>query len=258
MQRLGCRLSSGAITDDMCSVLALSWEPLVVDAEELQPIFIAACEDAGIAPTDVLVFPFAGKPASGLFDASFIAPGEVVFGQEVAHLESRQRGVINDDLTKPRLTLRVDPEPPVVAGKLRHELEHVRQWQHVPDGRRLFVMYDAVLNFTGDFVGEDRRASAVLYNIIPFESDANAAAQAFTERVFGSGVGDPYRDGEYAVLFRAPDHPADVTNVATAQRCARGARPGSHRELSEVPARRRGRVVRRAHRDRRRVGTAPP
>jgi peroxiredoxin len=82
----------------------------------------------------------------------------------------------NEHLDEHRILVHTGPDEPIVAAQLRHELEHILQWRSVPAGHSLLMLYDAVLVSLDAFVGEDRRGSAVLYNVIPFGHEGSRAA----------------------------------------------------------------------------------
>ena len=180
---------------------------------------------AGLGQTEVRVYPYEGMPSPGVPTAAFFAPGAVVMGEEARPLSSSQQSDANERLDKPRILVHVAPEEPVVAAKLRHELEHVVQWLSATDGRKMFILYDAVVAALEAFVGEDRRGSAVLYNVVPFEADANAAAYAFACESFSASEVKRFATGEHGVLFRpGPWHP-DVITVAGRSVCATSLAP---------------------------------
>jgi hypothetical protein len=180
---------------------------------------------AGLANTEVGVYPYEGMPPPGVPSAAFFAPGAVVMGEEARPLSPSQHRDANEQFDKPRILVHVAPEEPVVAAKLRHELEHVVQWLTATDGRKMFILYDAVVAALEAFVGEDRRGSAVLYNVVPFEADANAAAYAFACESLSASEVRRFATGDHGVLFRpGPWHP-DVTTVAERSVCAASLAP---------------------------------
>jgi len=171
------------------------------------------------------VYPYEGMPAPGVPTAAFFAPGAVVMGKEAHSLSSSQQNDANEQLDQPRILVHVAPEEPFVAAKLRHELEHVVQWVSATDGRKLFTVYDAVVAALEAFVGADRRGSAVLYNVVPFEADANAAAYAFACESLSASEVERLVAGEHGVLFRPATWAPDVTTVATRSVCAASLAP---------------------------------
>jgi hypothetical protein len=150
-------------------------------------LWTAAREHAGLDDVPVRCYPYDQPPADGVPTAAFFASGTDISQREAHPLTAAARQDAARHRNEPRVLVFTGPEEAVVGGKLRHELEHVHQWLSVPDGDQLFKIYNTVLDALQAFVGDDPRGSAVLYNVIPFESDANAAAYSFP----GSGCRGP-------------------------------------------------------------------
>lgn len=100
-------------------------------------------------------------------------------------------------------------EPPLAEGefaaKLRHELEHARQWEICgPEPFRLMQLALEV---------HRRKTGGMIYgtfrNQMPIEDDANAAASLFVRRIRADSVEDLRRHEAYGPLVRATLGPAN-------------------------------------------------
>lgn len=186
---------------------------------------MAARAHAGLLDVRVHLYPYETPPASGVPTAAFFAPGVSVSAAEARPLTAAQQQGVNDHRDDPRVLLFAGPEEAVVAAKLRHELEHVHQWLSVPRGQELFDVYDTALAAFDDFIGEDRRGGAVLYNVVPFESDANGAAYEFSRSRLTEAELRRLERGDDGVLFRPGHWAADVTSVALRSACGAALAP---------------------------------
>lgn len=73
-----------------------------------------------------------------------------------------------------RIVVRVDDDVAVTAARMRHELEHARQYDALR--RSIFLLYDFLLRALAHRVGGLNDCAGHLINAIPSELDANAAA----------------------------------------------------------------------------------
>jgi hypothetical protein len=188
-------------------------------------LWLAARAHAGLADAPVHLYPYEVPPALDVPTAAFFEPGDSVSDLEARPLTRAQRRDSNDHRDDPRILLFTGPEDAVVAAKLRHELEHVRQWRCVPHGRKLFKVYRTVIDAFDAFVGVDNRGSAVLYNLVPFESDANAAAYEFSRQRLAEPDMRRLEQGSDGVLFRPGHWAADIATVALRSVCAAALAP---------------------------------
>jgi hypothetical protein len=87
------------------------------------------------------------------------------------------------------------------AAKLRHELEHARQWEAVGDvAQQLSCIVDELIEVVAGGFNEDGRA---IYHAQPVERDANAAASHFVRRRFAAETLTAIAAGSDAVLVEA-------------------------------------------------------
>ncbi len=112
----------------------------------------------------------------------------------------------NKHLNRHRIAAWLDTATPVLGARLRHELEHARQVEAL--GNRIFDLNDLVLNVLWVKL-EGLPGGGQLYNSIPIEVDANAAAARFAFARYGDEVtremADPNNDSGFknGVLFRS-------------------------------------------------------
>ena len=194
-------------------------------------VWRAVCDDAGLGDGQVRVYPYEVMLLVGVPTAAFFAPGIEVVGEEGRPLSASQRIDANQHINQPRVLIHISIEEEIVAAKLRHELEHVLQWLSVADGHELFTVYDAVVAAFGSFVGVDRRGSGVLYNVVPFEADANAAAYDFARKSFSVSDVERFAAGEHGVLFRPGPWDPDTSSVAMRSACAAALAPEQTEEF---------------------------
>ncbi len=109
---------------------------------------------------------------------------------------------VPDAQIKWRAGVRIDQGPEAVAGLIRHELEHCRQYAIADPGTGLLNLHFAAQESLAP--AHDLPGSNELYNKIPMELDADAAASCFARRKFGDAridalvaAGNPHR-----ALFR--------------------------------------------------------
>lgn len=150
----------------------------------------AAAEDAGVDPSAVVLYPLEAREEYGavLFHAGVTPPGDdPSFAYTEAdllklHGELRDRHVIVLDLQIP------DPQRRLV---LRHEAEHVAQWEASPAAAD-FALQLAIA-----------REPDWLYLAMPHERDADAAATAF-RHAQGIETADGDLVGRHRMLYDAP------------------------------------------------------
>jgi hypothetical protein len=88
-----------------------------------------------------------------------------------------------------------------VAALMRHELEHVRQQIELGDSSETLIMiHERTTDVLSDLY-RSRPGIATLYNLMPMERDANAAAAAFVVSTYDT-IPKDVRRGEHAPLFR--------------------------------------------------------
>jgi hypothetical protein len=170
----------------------------------------AALRDADLTADDVLLYPHDAAPPNDGPTAIHVPPGVLIFGKDAAPLPAEQRQHAADNYGHHQILLHIDDDPDVLTAKLRHELEHVRQWQEARDGKGLFQVYQAIGCAMDMVIGRDpakRRGSGVIYNIVPMEIGANAAASRFIRPLVDAQRLAVVEAGESANLFRRQPEP---------------------------------------------------
>jgi hypothetical protein len=185
----------------------------VLDEEE----WFAALRDAEVEDLGVEVYACEATVDVDLPTAALFAPGNVLVGRQSRVLSARQLDQFKAHVDRHRILLDSSASPLALSAKLRHELEHVRQWQH--GGDPLFHVYHASNDGTERYVGEDRRGSGVLYNIVPLEVDANAAASRFIRSRIDASLADQLSNSFDGILFRKQPPPEAVDTAGVRSVC---------------------------------------
>ena len=89
----------------------------------------------------------------------------------------------------------------MVIAKMRHELEHARQWDR--GGKPVFQLYEHVYEL-GSVLFGGLPQSGRFYGLVPAEQDANAAAARFAQSHLSPGTIAAEIAGDQSNLFRSP------------------------------------------------------
>lgn len=177
-----------------------------------------ALAEAGIGEADVHLLTVDGRaPADEPKAASYPAgrvlveePGDMICGPGLEEANSPE--VIN----KQRIAVyaefnETDPlELAILGGKLRHELRHAEQRLH-PCGPELFSLVELADEIARVRVG-GLPNGARIYNLMPIELDANAAAARFLRAHHGALVAEILR-GDDAALARSNTPPGAIADL---------------------------------------------
>jgi|SRR5665213_1997187 len=172
----------------------------------------AALLDAGIDATDARLIELQGKHAPNRVSAMTWVRGDRMFPEDLGG----PVGDLNEDHVRGlrRVAIWVDRSPEGSAGLLRHELEHTNQYERF--GKLLQQLHaraeSILIQYAGGIEG-----SAQLYNKIPMEVDANAAASAFVRSIFGDALIDSRvaNGDEHIALFRRQAPPEPIESLRT-------------------------------------------
>jgi hypothetical protein len=155
--------------------------------ESLSQLWTLARQDAGFDPgTEVRLYPLSGTPPANGRRAMHLEPGSEVVWEPDVTLTRNQIADANrpDVIGLHRIAVFDNQAPPVLLGLLRHELQHARQWQDdraaYQAGELLVDMLGRVAAYTSAGIG-----ASSLYNVLPLERDANAAASTLLREHFG-------------------------------------------------------------------------
>jgi hypothetical protein len=177
-------------------------------ATSIERLWHAAREDAGYSATEARCYPFGGRPPGTCHWATYFQPGNAIYRTSCYPLTP---GQVTDSAqygNAHRVTIFAGARAQEVEALLRHELEHARQRDAYGD---MFSIYEMILEtLFNQFGGE--AGVGVLYNLVPMEQDANAAAAALmydTE----SPIPPAVLDGEHGVLFRHPSGPPPMPSL---------------------------------------------
>ncbi len=153
-----------------------------------------------------MLFVFQGRSGTGNQASSWV-PGTRIDGHDELQNFGEHIHLANSPEIRAlhRVAIWPDERPhEVCAALLRHELEHSRQYEvHGRIVRDLFwKALDMLTKHTGGVDG-----SGVLYQLIPMELDADAAASGFTRRVYGHAAVDVHEEGHWPLLARTAHTP---------------------------------------------------
>ena len=203
-------------------------------APDLEHVWLAALDDAGIPPERALLLT---RPESASPDgrcAVYMRRGRLV---EVEGVDEALLDGLNSTTTKSVEAYRVilwTDRPIESAGALvRHELEHARQIDCRPEVEGLHALAEDVLR--------GQPGSGRIYQQIPAEADANAAASGWVRSLFGDDridrlIAEGSADGPALRRSDPPQDPSDLPErmldffVTIAAQCRRWEeRPNSPR-----------------------------
>lgn len=183
----------------------------------LQEEWHAALDDVGFDVKQVRLYPFPGEKSEAGNHAYYFTPGQRL--HDDANFPDKAGGQTEDankHRDRHRIAAWVDAPAPILGARLRHELEHASQVEGF--GNRILDLNDLVLGVLWMKL-EGLRGNGQLYNAIPLEVDANAAAARFAFARYGDDVAREMADPENAagfkdgVLFRSLTPPAPIATL---------------------------------------------
>jgi hypothetical protein len=171
------------------------------ERNDLQRHWEAALAHAQIESDAARLYLVGGKPIDR--SAIWIEPGSEIFRTPEFPLTSSQLTDANHAARRDlhRIIAFSETSPIVLAARMRHELEHARQWDQ--DGSRLTRLEEAIQATHGNTYG-GLAWSGLIYNTVPSEADANAAAAQFAAAHFPTGELESLIGEGDGVLFRSP------------------------------------------------------
>ena len=152
---------------------------------EITNVWLAALANAEIDPTEALLYTLDGQSGIG-YAARYLYRGMQIHADgepvEIHPLLEEMNG--DDCIGAYRVVVFTDRTIEGIAALIRHELEHARQRDaHGQNLMELYGMAEGVISErVGGLVG-----GGFLYQVIPVEMDANAAAAQFVRARFGEG-----------------------------------------------------------------------
>jgi len=179
---------------------------------DLQEEWAAALHDAGLSGDEAALFVMPGaKAKDGQTEAVYFHPSIAILPDRL--FRDEDEGVMGDAnngaLDLHRVFLWGDADPLMLVARMRHELEHARQWRvhgrSVQDLQEL--LYHALSAKVADLSG-----TADLYHLLPAEMDANAAAAVFVRGRHRSDVEERFAD-PCPVILRSNTGPEPVETL---------------------------------------------
>lgn len=151
---------------------------------EIEAIWLAALADADIDADDALLYLVEGEKGSNGYAARYLYRHRAVDPEDEA---DEIRLLIDEMNTRAcigahRVVVFTDRRPEGLAALIRHELEHGRQYERF--GQELMELYGLAEEVLAERVG-GLPGGGFLYQVIPVELDANAAASQFSRSLFG-------------------------------------------------------------------------
>jgi hypothetical protein len=167
-------------------------------------LWSAALADAGIDEHDALLFPVSGAmSATGEHGKTWLRNTQISDQDDCVALADRIVEANGESgRSKRRVAVWTDHSEEGIAATLRHELEHTVQ--HEGQGRVLQRLYDEAFDVLCRIAG-GVPGSNQLYNMIPMEQDANAAAAVFVRSLFGDARIDALvaSGDKHSAMFRS-------------------------------------------------------
>ena len=190
---------------------------LPTDDNWLREEFSAALDDAGL-PDSADLFLLPGSEAPSGEAAMFSPRGRTAPRRFFTDGELTVRDESNDDLRKHRVFLRKDDHPVLLAAGLRHEVEHARQFEAHGDAVVAVEQSFLIPALRERFKG---RGASDLYDLLPSELDAHAAASVFVRRRHEARIEEaetlgPDGSCPRAILSRLGPEPLDTLPRRTA------------------------------------------
>jgi hypothetical protein len=176
----------------------------MISVSEIGKLWPLACDDAGYrSGIDAVLYIVPGDAATGE-SAVHVEPGSPVVATEGWPLDANQVRDANSSARRDlhRIFVRDLASPRVAVGRLRHELEHGRQYDRSSEVYfSMSFARDALSRAFEVYDPPSLKGGASLYNMLPFEEDANRAAARLTARHFGS-ASDAELESTDGPLFR--------------------------------------------------------
>jgi hypothetical protein len=152
---------------------------------EIEEVWLAALADGEIHPDEALLYILDGEQGSNGYGARYLHRGLHIYPNGEAEEIHPLLDEMNHDacIDAYRVVVFQDRTLEGIAALIRHELEHARQRD--VHGQRLMQLYDIAENVIAERVG-GLAGGGFLYQVIPVEMDANAAASVFVRERFGA------------------------------------------------------------------------
>jgi hypothetical protein len=153
--------------------------------DDVEQVLIAALADAEINLDDALLYLLDGEQGSNGYEARYLHRGLHINAEGEAEEIHPLLDEMNDDacIDAYRIVVFRDRNIEGIAALIRHELEHARQRD--AHGQRLMELYGIAENVLSERVG-GLTGGGFLYQTIPVEMDANAAAATFVRARYGA------------------------------------------------------------------------
>ncbi len=186
---------------------------------EIEAIWLAASEDAGLNPDECLLYVLDGAKSETGYSGWHFAHGSFIpEGDDLGPTLNALLPEMNSDECIDAVRIVVWRERTVegLAGLIRHELEHALQDE--AHGMKVEELYRLAMGVLAERVG-GLPGGGLLYTVIPNEFDANAAAAMFVRARYGRDrvlellEADDERTAQDRALWRSLTPPAPIEGL---------------------------------------------
>lgn len=220
------------VSDDAEEFIVALWQDALSDAGfDDADVHLVVCAGAAVPGPPVGAAYNRGDELTGAADAD----GIVVTPKKLSEANA------SENISKYRVAILedVDQTDPVqvafLAGVMRHELEHCRQWKAGSQASKLYALVDEVIDRVSD--GDEERRGELI-NLQPIENDANAASSSFLRRRHPSAIAALSEGDDHFLADQThpPGQPEDlvVRTVAFLHRFADVCNDSEHLESGET------------------------
>jgi hypothetical protein len=182
--------------------------------QDIEEVWLAALADAEMEPNDALLYVLDGEQGSNGYGARYLHRDLHIYPEGEAEEIHPLLDEMNDEtcIDGYRVVVFRDRTLEGMAALIRHELEHARQRD--AHGQRLMELYNVAENVIAERVG-GLAGGGFLYQVIPIEMDANAAAAVLARECFGAErIDELLRAGDKdAAAFRSLVGPAPIETL---------------------------------------------
>jgi hypothetical protein len=152
---------------------------------EIEPIWLAAVDDAGLNPEECLIYVLDGRKSETGYSGWHFADGSLIHeNEDLGPTLNELLPEMNSEecIDAVRIVVWRDRTIEGLAGLIRHELEHALQDE--AHGQKVEGLSRVAMGVLAERVG-GLPGGGLLYTVIPNEFDANAAAAMFVRARYG-------------------------------------------------------------------------
>lgn len=185
----------------------------LLDEAAISEEWEAALADADLDPSTcrLMCLKMAETPTSGHYPPGRMLGVDDLIDEDVAAALNQPQNISLHRIVVLRDVPAGESGRALFAAKLRHELEHARQWNALDDvPQRLSCIVDEVIEVVAGGFNQEGRA---IYRAQPNERDANAAASQFVRGHFAAEAIATIAAGDDAVLVASELAPEPIETL---------------------------------------------